>query len=158
MVHFSIYEITNILYGSHKHQLSHGSEYNMANIFRVSQIIPAYFTAKYENRLKYWVHCTRQSGDKWECHGTDQRCYVEAVCFLREVPSLLLQNEVPNLSNQSLYPVYTLEAARATASLVCFSLLKPRPSLTIIKHRPRSAQHRKPIYLWRQALMKGVTI
>ena len=47
---------------SDKHKLSHGSEYNMANIFRVPHILPTYFTslkaseiqAKYEKRGKYW--------------------------------------------------------------------------------------------------------
>ena len=48
-------------------ELSHGSEYNMANIFRVSHILPTYFTslqaseikAKYEKRGKYWPYCAR---------------------------------------------------------------------------------------------------
>ena len=33
-----------------------------------------------------------------------------------------------------------------------------RPSFTIIRYRPRSVLLRKPIYLWRQALMRGVAI
>ena len=28
-----------------KHYMSHGSEYNMTNLFRVSQILPIYFTS-----------------------------------------------------------------------------------------------------------------
>ena len=35
-----------------------------------------------------------------DCQGTDQRCYVEDVSFLCQVPSSLLQNGAPNLSNQ----------------------------------------------------------
>ena len=54
-------------YYNHKHQLSHGSEYNMANIFRVSHILLTYFAslqareikAKYEKRGKYWPYCAR---------------------------------------------------------------------------------------------------
>ena len=49
------------------HQLSHGSEYNMANIFRVSYILPTCFTSlqaseikpKYEKLGKYWPNCVR---------------------------------------------------------------------------------------------------
>ena len=46
--------------------------------------------------------------------GTDQRCCVEDVSFLCQVPSLILQYEAPSLSNQPLYPVRTLEAGKAT--------------------------------------------
>ena len=41
---------------------------------------------------------------------------------------------------------------------VCLAYIKIRPSFNIIRYRPRSAQHRKPIYLWRQALTRGVAI
>ena len=45
--------------------------------------------------------------DQSDCQGTDKRCCY----FLRQVPSLPLKNEAPNLSN---YPIHTLEAGRAT--------------------------------------------
>ena len=38
------------------------------------------------------------------------------------------------------------------------AFIKIRPSFTIIRHRLRSAQYRKPIYLWRQALTRGVAM
>ena len=38
----------------------------------------------------------------------------------------------------------------------CFQNI--RPSFTIIKHHPCSAQHLKPIYLWRQALTRWVAM
>ena len=38
------------------------------------------------------------------------------------------------------------------------TFIKIRPSFNIIRCRPRSTQHRKPIYLWRQALTRGVAI
>ena len=59
-----------------------------------------------------------------ECQGTDQRCCVEDVSFLRQVCSSLLQNEAPSLSKQPLYPVHTLEAGRTTTQLVCVSISK----------------------------------
>ena len=52
--------------------------------------------------------------DQLEYQGTDQRCCVENVSFLCQVLSSLLQNEAPNLTYQPLYPVYTIEAAKAT--------------------------------------------
>ena len=44
--------------------------------------------------------------DQLECQGTDQRYYVEDVSFVCQVPSSLLQNEAPNLSNQPLYSLH----------------------------------------------------
>ena len=49
------------------HSLSDGSEYNMTNIFRVSDFLTIFFTSllaseitvKYEKRGKYWSYCTR---------------------------------------------------------------------------------------------------
>ena len=52
--------------------------------------------------------------DQLGYQGTDQRCYVEDVYFLCPVPSSLISNAEPNLSNQSLYPVRTLEVEKAT--------------------------------------------
>ena len=51
---------------------------------------------------------------QFKCQGTDERCCTENVTFLSQVPSLLLQNEVPCLSNQPLYLVYLLEVVKGT--------------------------------------------
>ena len=64
-IYVNVYILNNNNYN--KHQLSHGSGCNMANIFWVSHILPTYFTsllaneikAKYEKRGKYWPYCSR---------------------------------------------------------------------------------------------------
>ena len=52
--------------------------------------------------------------DQLEFQGTDQRYCVEGASFLCQIPSSLLQNEAPNLSNLPLYPANTFEAGKAT--------------------------------------------
>ena len=37
--------------------------------------------------------------DQLENQGTDHQCYIEYIYFLCQVPSLLLKNAAPNLSN-----------------------------------------------------------
>ena len=60
-IHIICYHYNYIYIYIHMHQLSHGSEYNMTNIFCVSHIFQTYFaeiTAKYEKRGKSCPHCT----------------------------------------------------------------------------------------------------
>ena len=75
--------------------------------------------------------------------GTDRRCYAEDVSF--QVPSSLLQNAEPNFSNQSLYLVRTLEAAKprlnqCTSRFLTWGLYSP-----LSRHPLWCALHRKPI-------------
>ena len=68
---------------------------------------------------------------------TDQRCYFEDVNFLCQVPSPLLQNAAPNLSNQPSYPVYTLEACKVTSLNQCTSRFQNMgPSFTTQQASP----------------------
>ena len=59
------------------------------------------------------------------CHGTDQRCCVEDVSFLCQVPLSLLQNEAPHLSNQP-FTLFTHQkrAEPQLSQCVCDSLSK----------------------------------
>ena len=65
-----------------------------------------------------------------------------------QINESLHKNEAPNLSNQPLYFVHTLEVPQLNQYSSHFHNM--RPSATIIRHRLWSTLHRESIYLCRQ--------